>query len=566
MVIINAINIIFAADENYGDQLLIAIKSVLTHISPKTTINFFILDNELTPQTKHAVSKRVPRPNQVEFIALNKQLFENCPESNHINKTAYYRILAPTLLLRKKIERVLYLDVDILVQTDLTPLYNTPLGTNIVGAVIDPGQALTLRRLGITPPQSNNIYFNSGVMLIDTVRWNHASITERTFHFINHHADRLQFHDQDALNATLVGKVKLLHPKWNVQNSLLFRKHAPINTEYAHLFDEAIANPAIVHFTTHEKPWNTLKSHPFLNQYQKELKQLHAQQSDIINIVSAVNSDFIETLAILYASILNHNDSHRHYAFYVLEDHLTARDKAVLQHVVARFDADLTFAEVNESLLANTVESDRILKTAYYRILIPDVFPHLDRALYIDCDALCLTDLARLWDIDLGQSFLAAVEDAGFHERLEKMAIDYQSPRYFNSGVMLLNLKKWRQHNIVSRVLDFINQHPEKLRFHDQDALNAILHDRWIHLHPMWNAQTNILMNTITPPTEHLKKQFLETQKEPALVHFCGHEKPWHASSSHPFTPQYRYYRQRFLKQKKRLVPFANRRSLSQQG
>lgn len=102
MVIINAINIMFAADENYGDQLLIAIKSVLTHISPKTTINFFILDNELTPQTKHAVSKRIPRPNQVEFIALNKQLFENCPESNHINKTAYYRILAPTLLLRKK--------------------------------------------------------------------------------------------------------------------------------------------------------------------------------------------------------------------------------------------------------------------------------------------------------------------------------------------------------------------------------------------------------------------------------------------------------------------------------
>ena len=49
MVIINAINIMFAADENYGDQLLIAIKSVLTHISPKTTINFFILDNELTP-------------------------------------------------------------------------------------------------------------------------------------------------------------------------------------------------------------------------------------------------------------------------------------------------------------------------------------------------------------------------------------------------------------------------------------------------------------------------------------------------------------------------------------
>lgn len=566
MIIINTINLMFAADENYADQLLIAIKSVLTHISPQTTINFFILDNELAPQTKCAVQKLVRNPHQVEYLTLNKQLFENCPESNHINKTAYYRIMAPLLLLRKHVERVLYLDVDILVQTDLTPLYNTSLGTNIVGAVIDPGQALTLRRLGVTPPQSNNIYFNSGVLLIDTVRWVNASITERTFHFINHHPALLKFHDQDALNATLVGKVQMLHPKWNVQNTLILKKHSPINTEYARLFDEAIAKPAIVHFTTHEKPWNTLTEHPYLKQYQAALKKLQAQQTETINIVSAVNSGFIETLAILYASILNHNDTFRHYAFYVLEDHLTARDRAVLQQVVGRFNADLTFVEIDESLLANTVESDRILKTAYYRILIPDVLPQLNRALYIDCDALCVTNLARLWDINLGDAYLAAVEDAGFHGRLEKMDIDYQSPRYFNSGVMLLNLKKWRHHNIVGRVLDFINHHPEKLRFHDQDALNAILHDQWIHLHPMWNAQTNILMNAITPPTEQLKKQFLEAQKEPALVHFCGHEKPWHASSTHPFTPQYRYYRQRFLKQKARLVPFANRRSLPQQG
>ncbi|QFP80360.1 glycosyltransferase family 8 protein [Latilactobacillus graminis] len=556
----------FAADEAYVNPLLVAMQSVIEHISPLTMINFFILDNALTVQSQTRIQSITDAPHHVAFIPVDHQLFARFPESNHINKTAYYRILAPQYLLDKGIERVLYLDADVFVQADLTPLYDTSLGQHIVGAVIDPGQALTLRRLGIKPPLSNNIYFNSGVMLIDTVRWQAAAITTRTFQFIKQHTDRLQFHDQDALNATLVGQVQLLAPKWNVQNSLIFKRHAPINPTYAQLFDQAIEQPAIVHFTTHEKPWNTLKAHPFLNQYMTRFNQVRDAQHDAINIVSATNSKFVETLAILYASILNHNDSFRRYAFYVMEDHLTARDRAVLQQVVGHFDADLTFVTVDESCLANTVESDRILKTAYYRILIPNVLPQLDRALYIDCDALCVTNLARLWDIDLGQSFLAAVEDAGFHQRLEKMAITYQSPRYFNSGVMLMNLKKWRQHQIVERVLTFINQHPEKLRFHDQDALNAILHDRWIHLHPQWNAQTNILMQTITPPTEQLKKQFAETRRAPSLVHFCGHEKPWQPTSTHPFTPQYRYYRQRFLRPNTHLVAFDQRRSRPQEG
>ncbi|MFW1763808.1 hypothetical protein ACG9X4_20495, partial [Acinetobacter calcoaceticus] len=92
-----------------------------------------------------------------------------------------------------------------------------------------------------------------------------------------------------------------------------------------------------------------------------------------INIVSAVNAAFIEPLAILYASILNHNDTQRRYSFYVLEDHLTEADKIPLKQVVAAFNADLTFLKVDEALLANIVESDRILKSAYYRILIPQV-------------------------------------------------------------------------------------------------------------------------------------------------------------------------------------------------
>lgn len=184
-MIIKTVNVMFAADNNYADQLLIAIKSILAHIPAETTVHFLILDNELTPQTKCLVRQITKQSHQVDFIKINQQLLKNCPESNHINKTAYYRILAPQILLRKGISRVLYLDVDILVQTDITPLYESHLGTNIVGAIIDPGQALALPRLGVSPEKSGNIYFNSGVMLIDTFRWEENQISELTLRFIN---------------------------------------------------------------------------------------------------------------------------------------------------------------------------------------------------------------------------------------------------------------------------------------------------------------------------------------------------------------------------------------------
>ncbi len=90
----------------------------------------------------------------------------------------------------------------------------------------------------------------------------------------------------------------------------------------------------------------------------------------------------------------------------------------------------------------------------------------------------------ELWQTNLEGNVIAAVEDAGFHDRLEKMGITKENEKYFNSGMMLIDLVRWRAKSITQKVLDYINQNPEKLRFHDQDALNAILYNDWLHLHP----------------------------------------------------------------------------------
>ena len=110
--------------------------------------------------------------------------------------------------------------------------------------------------------------------------------------------------------------------------------------------------------------------------------------------------------------------------------------------------------------------------------------------------------------------------------------------RYFNAGVLLMNLRKWRDEEIADRVLSFIRLHRARIVFEDQDALNAVLSGEWLELSACWNAQH---------PFFHprLKRELLlEEIKDPAVVHFSAGRKPWHWALEHPFKQDYRRYRQ----------------------
>ena len=536
------INILLAADRNYADQLCITIKTALETLNSATRAHFIVLTNNLGDQTRALLDKLMHNFHTIEYLNLDDERFDFCPTNQHINKTAYFRIIAPKLLASRQIDRLIYLDVDVLIRKDLTELAESNLNQNTVGAVIDTGQAFALHRLGVDPVvAASNLYFNSGIMVIDVAQWNAHRITEKTLAFIRNHADRIIFHDQDALNAVLAGEVQFLHPKWNLQNSIIFRKHRPINQGYAELIDEAIKEPSIVHFTTHEKPWKDLTVHPYLDEYHEELGELEMHRG-VINVISAANSAFTQALATSYVSILENDPDHQ-YNFFLLPDHLTDRDMMLLGSIIARYDnAAIKVVEVNEELLANAVESDRIVKTAYYRILAPALLPSINRAIYLDCDIIANTSLHELWQTNLEGNVIAAVEDAGFHDRLEKMGITKENEKYFNSGMMLIDLVRWRARSTTQKVLDYINQNPEKLRFHDQDALNANLYDDWLHLHPQWNAQSNIIMETIFPPRTELLEPYAETREDPKLIHFCGHVKPWHEGCEHPYADVYLKY------------------------
>lgn len=266
-----------------------------------------------------------------------------------------------------------------------------------------------------------------------------------------------------------------------------------------------------------------------------------------MHIVASCNTQFVSHLAALFVSILD-NCTQKEYKFnfFVVDDSIEEESKELLRSTVNKYSAyhSLQFLELDKSYFTNVVISDRIPETAYYRIKIPELFrgTTIDKILYLDCDMIALTDITQLWQTDITQHLLAAVEDAGFHQRLEKMEIESLTNRYFNSGLMLINVKRWLNEGISDKVLDFIRNNPTKLCYHDQDALNAVLHDRWVSLHPKWNAQRYILAHETTPPNLVYERAYQEVRQAPHIIHYTGHAKPWNEESNVPARTLYKKY------------------------
>ena len=177
----------------------------------------------------------------------------------------------------------------------------------------------------------------------------------------------------------------------------------------------------------------------------------------------------------------------------------------------------------------------RVPALTYARIFVPAyVSAACSKAIFLDSDVLVLEDLARLWDLPSGDSHLLAVQDPAVPfvssrdglAQYEKLRIDAQTP-YFNAGLMVVNLDKWRADDIPSAVMGFVRVHARELNYCDQDALNAVLFDKWRPLDPRWQVQPRFANND-TLPLPHLDQATRRALVDcPWLVHFSGRLKPW---------------------------------------
>lgn len=181
------------------------------------------------------------------------------------------------------------------------------------------------------------------------------------------------------------------------------------------------------------------------------------------------------------------------------------------------------------------------LATAYNLIAPNYLLKEYDHAIYMDADIVILDDLGEVWNQKL-TTCLSAVLDAhigfiGFPSMWRpwrELGVDPKSP-YLNTGLMNIDLKKWREERITEKCLDLLASY--ELPCVDQDALNLVLNGNFDHLHPRYNMMPYHLMKKLrTVDLLEDPNQIDEAIKSPAMIHFHRSflGKPWIRGCTHP--------------------------------
>ena len=209
----------------------------------------------------------------------------------------------------------------------------------------------------------------------------------------------------------------------------------------------------------------------------------------------ASNERYFQGLYCAIASALSHMARGRTVDVHVLDGGMSQTSKNILSLLVGRFGKSvrLHFVSPDTSIFHGAMVGPGASHISYGRILLPRVIG-VPRLIYLDCDVLVFRDLSELFDLKLSPGkVLAAVCD------WEMLSLDDDSRivtdamklptdgAYFNAGVMLMDLDKLRKQNFLERALEFLETWSGHYRFHDQSAINFLLHSRIDALPKYWN-------------------------------------------------------------------------------
>lgn len=209
-----------------------------------------------------------------------------------------------------------------------------------------------------------------------------------------------------------------------------------------------------------------------------------------------------------------------------------------LEQTVDDLGATIEFLRVPDEMM-NGFPTQKFHYSCWYRTMLPELLPDVDRVLYLDCDIIVTDDLEPLWETDLGDKLFAACINPIYRPMLKPMrAMGIQDERdYMNSGVLLLDLVKLREERLSEHLREYAVEHPDNA-CPEQDAMSVLYRGRWFSLHPRWNMQTG----TLDLPPQKLPfpdDEAREAVENPAVVHYNGPFKPWQYHCNHPMRDLY---------------------------
>lgn len=249
------INILCATDKNFVPYCGIMLTSLFENNKDEDIVVYLLVDETVKEQDKNQYRLLAEQYKQsIRIIQVDASTFEKYPVYNRQwTNSIYYRLLAAELL-PDSVDKIIYLDADIIVTRSIREMWEIDIKKYALGVVQDiwaPNQQV-YDRLGL---ENDKNYFNSGSMLLNLKYWREHKLSAKYMQYIKENFEKLWFNDQDTLNGVLFDQKLMLPVTYNFQ--VLFLKKS--------LFDEmtdeqkkdilATTNPLIMHYSASTKPW-----------------------------------------------------------------------------------------------------------------------------------------------------------------------------------------------------------------------------------------------------------------------------------------------------------------------
>ena len=251
-------------------------------------------------------------------------------------------------------------------------------------------------------------------------------------------------------------------------------------------------------------------------------------------------------------SLFDKNRDMKQITVYVLSLGLSEENREKLQTIAEAYGRELVILELGDIRKRFDFEVD----TGGYdisimgRLFMGEMLPEsVKRVLYLDCDTVVVRSLKKMWKEDLGDAVLGAVMEPTIYEAVKESIDLGKDDGYYNSGMLLVDLERWRKENVQEKLMSFLKEKGGALFASDQDLLNGALKGKIHTLMPEWNFFPNYRYFNYQTLVAHSsaygavsKEAFQHAKKHPAIIHYMGDERPWIRGNLNHYRRAYEKY------------------------
>lgn len=266
-----------------------------------------------------------------------------------------------------------------------------------------------------------------------------------------------------------------------------------------------------------------------------------------------------QMLGVSITSLFETNKATEEITVYVIEKEICEKNKSLLLELAKKYKRKIVFIPMPDINLQVNLGLIKVKEKwhfdSYCRIFLDKILPdYVERVLYLDCDVIVTDDIQTLWNLDLEGCCAAGVLDC-LSEQYYKLFGLSDDSAYCNSGVILFDLKQWKQNKMDDHIKKYIAQRNGYIFFMEQSVLNGVMEGKWLVLGARYNVSTLMmslsyqnLIKLRRPKAFYDCIEYNQAVINPAIIHmtsnFLVNNRAWVVGSNHPAKEYYFKYKQ----------------------